>query len=97
MNANIEATPDNIGILDRLRVGVSFCGHTHGGKIRLPVIGPVLVPSWRGRFLASGWFSFGTSLMYITPGFGYFPGVLGNTGEVFRLSLMGTDMPSNTE
>ena len=90
-------TPDNIALLDSLGVGVGFCGHTHGGKIRLPLIGPVLVPVWRGRFLASGWFSFGTCLMYITPGFGYFPGVFGNTGEVFRVSLTGSAMPSILE
>jgi len=80
-------TPDNIAIFHNLGVNLGFAGHTHGGKISLPIVGSILVPSKYGRFLDARWFALGDSLMYVTPGLGYFPGCMGNTGELFRLTL----------
>jgi predicted MPP superfamily phosphohydrolase len=36
------------------RVSLTLCGHTHGGQVRVPGIGPLLVPSRYGRRYAYG-------------------------------------------
>jgi uncharacterized protein len=78
-------TPDNLTHFERLEVPVSVAGHTHGGKVRLPLIGELLVPSKFGRLLDWGWFVKGSSHLFVTKGIGYFPGALGSQGEVVRL------------
>jgi uncharacterized protein len=35
--------------------GLAVCGHTHGGQIRLPGVGALLVPSSYGQRFAQGW------------------------------------------
>ncbi|PTA67080.1 metallophosphoesterase [Deinococcus arcticus] len=37
------------------RVGLTLCGHTHGGQVRLPFAGAVMVPSRYGQRFAMGW------------------------------------------
>ena len=32
-----------------------LCGHTHGGQVRLPLIGAPIVPSKYGQRYAMGW------------------------------------------
>ncbi|NLS96438.1 MAG: hypothetical protein GXX96_30240 [Planctomycetaceae bacterium] len=80
-------TPDNLTHFARLHVSLSVAGHTHGGKIRLPWIGPLLVPSKFGRLLDYGWFRTCESRMFVTKGIGYFPGLFGSRGEVLKLRL----------
>jgi len=80
-------TPDNIVYFERLGIDVGFAGHTHGGRLSLPFVGPLLVPTKLGRFLDHGWFRLGNSLMYITSGIEYFPGRFGNVGEIYRVTL----------
>ncbi|BDP42395.1 putative metallophosphoesterase [Deinococcus aetherius] len=36
------------------RVGLSLCGHTHGGQVCLPLVGPLVTSSRFGRRFASG-------------------------------------------
>jgi predicted MPP superfamily phosphohydrolase len=67
---------------------LSFAGHTHGGKIRLPLVGTMLVPSRFGRFLDYGWFQKADCRMFITKGIGYFPGLFGRQGEVLKIRLI---------
>lgn len=38
-----------------MRVDAMFCGHTHGGQVRLPLLGAPLVPSRYGQKYAHGW------------------------------------------
>jgi predicted MPP superfamily phosphohydrolase len=45
-----------------------LCGHTHGGQIRFPVIGPVISPSWYGSRYASGVFERQCTLMHVSRG-----------------------------
>jgi hypothetical protein len=45
-----------------------LAGHTHGGQIRFPVIGPVVTPSWYGTKFASGVFYQEPTLMHVTRG-----------------------------
>ena len=80
-------TPDNLLLLRKMGIPLGIAGHTHGGRFTLPFLGSFLVPSKLGRFLDRGWFRLGTSVMYVTSGFGYFPGLLGHCGEVLRLTL----------
>ena len=57
--------PDTVIALDRNKTldpfSLVLCGHTHGGQIRLPLIGAVLVPSFYGRRLDCGLFGKGSS------------------------------------
>ncbi len=80
-------TPDNIIQLSRLGVDIVVAGHTHGGWFRLPLLGPILVPSGLGRFLNTGWFKRGRTLMYITSGLPYFADQKGKPGEILKLTI----------
>ncbi len=50
-------------------VGLTLSGHTHGGQIVIPGIGPVLTSSAYGRRFASGWVS-GPARGYVSRGLG---------------------------
>ncbi|MSP11498.1 MAG: metallophosphoesterase [Chloroflexi bacterium] len=36
------------------RIDLALCGHTHGGQVRLPIIGPPFLPSCMGQKFAGG-------------------------------------------
>ena len=80
-------TPDNFALLARLQVPLVLAGHTHGGKLVLPWIGSILVPSRYGRLLDKGWFAYRDAAMYVTPGVGYFPGLAGRRGIITELEI----------
>ncbi len=50
-------------------VGLMLSGHTHGGQIRLPLIGPLWLPLL-GRKYIDGWFKFGDLQLYVNRGLG---------------------------
>ena len=81
-------TPDNIILCSRLGADIVVAGHTHGGWVRLPVLGPLFVPSRLGRFLNRGWFRRGRTLMYVTSGLPYFAEQKRKPGEVLSLTIM---------
>ena len=83
----LSHTPDNIKVFSRLNVPLAIAGHTHGGKFRLPWIGSFPVGSKYGRFLDEGWFEFNGTRLYVTPGFGHFPGHFGKQGIVLELTI----------
>jgi hypothetical protein len=61
-------TPD---LLDDPAVGeadLMLCGHTHGGQIQLPLIGPPWAPVWRDRRRASGLLQADGLLAYVSRG-----------------------------
>jgi uncharacterized protein len=64
----LSHTPDNFywGIANR--INLMLCGHVHGGAIRLPVIGPIFVPSIYGRRFDSGVFFKEGSAMVVSRG-----------------------------
>ncbi|HID52490.1 MAG TPA: metallophosphoesterase [Anaerolineae bacterium] len=47
-----------------------LCGHTHGGQVRLPVIGPILTSSQLGRQFAMGLYKYGRTHLYVSRGVG---------------------------
>jgi predicted MPP superfamily phosphohydrolase len=47
-----------------------LAGHTHGGQVRLPVVGALVTNSTMPRRLASGLIRMGSALMFLSPGLG---------------------------
>jgi predicted MPP superfamily phosphohydrolase len=48
---------------------LALAGHSHGGQIRLPFVGPLWVPPETGEYVA-GWFEKRSSRMYVSRGIG---------------------------
>jgi hypothetical protein len=46
-----------------------LAGHTHGGQIRAPLVGPLVLPEL-GRKYVEGWFRFGSLQLYVNRGLG---------------------------
>ena len=47
-----------------------LCGHTHGGQVRLPLIGPILTSSQLGRKYVMGLYKNGRTHLYVSRGIG---------------------------
>jgi len=58
-------------------VSLMLCGHTHGGQVRLPLIGPMILPRMGHKYV-EGWFRFGRLQMHVNRG-------IGTVGVPFRL------------
>ncbi len=73
--------PDYVDDLLRIPAGQALslvlAGHTHGGQIRLPWIGPLALPEF-GRKYVEGWFRFGDLQLYVNRG-------IGTVGIPFRI------------
>ncbi len=65
--------PDMIDRLGERRIDLLVCGHTHGGQIRFPFFGPVVVPSQHEGRYAAGFRRVGGVLMYVSRGIGAIP------------------------
>jgi len=50
-------------------VGLTLCGHTHGGQVCLPLIGPIVTGSKYGRRFVQGWVR-GPARGYVSRGLG---------------------------
>jgi predicted MPP superfamily phosphohydrolase len=64
----LSHTPDNLSWAVRNGVDLMLSGHVHGGQIRLPLFGSVLVPSRYGRRYDSGTFAVGETLLHVSRG-----------------------------
>jgi predicted MPP superfamily phosphohydrolase len=65
--------PDVIDLLGGRVVDLLVCGHTHGGQIRFPFFGAIVVPSAHEDEFASGFHRVGNVLMYVSRGLGSIP------------------------
>lgn len=63
-------TPDLFPHLARRGIDLVLSGHNHGGQFRLPVLGPILMPSRFSRRYDEGFFRSGDSLLYVNRGIG---------------------------
>jgi len=85
----LSHTPDNFywGIANR--IGLMLCGHVHGGGIRVPLIGPIFVPSVYGRRFDSGVFERDGTVMVVNRGLsGREPIRFRCNPEVLRVTLV---------
>ena len=64
----IAHSPDQLAWGVKTGCGLLLCGHTHGGQIRFPGIGPIVAPSWHGTRYASGVFERNGTLMHVSRG-----------------------------
>ncbi|MCP4426936.1 MAG: hypothetical protein GY803_20800 [Chloroflexi bacterium] len=51
-------------------IDLYVCGHTHGGQVRLPIIGPILTSSQLGRKYVMGLYRNGRTHLYVSRGIG---------------------------
>ncbi len=66
----LSHTPDNIYRLVRASADVVFSGHCHAGQIRIPVLGPIIVPSIYGRRFDHGHFLVNGTHLFVGSGIG---------------------------
>jgi predicted MPP superfamily phosphohydrolase len=64
----ITHSPDQIRWARRFGFDLILAGHNHGGQIRFPLIGAVIVPSRYGVKYASGTFEVNPSIMHVSRG-----------------------------
>ena len=64
----LSHVPDNIMWARKQKIDLMLAGHTHGGQIRLPLLGPVYAPSLYGCRFASGVFWLDSTLLYVSRG-----------------------------
>jgi hypothetical protein len=81
-------TPDRLKWARAHGFDLMFAGHTHGGQVRFPLIGPVVCPSWHGTRYASGFFCQRPTLLHVSRGAaGMFPYRLNCRPEITKLVL----------
>ena len=79
-------SPDFADIAARSHVALQLAGHSHGGHIRLPWLGPLLLPRHGVRH-DRGLHRLGEMWLYVSHGLGGWPLRLGCRAEVTLLTL----------
>ncbi|MCA9944643.1 MAG: metallophosphoesterase, partial [Anaerolineales bacterium] len=51
-------------------IDLYVCGHTHGGQVRLPILGPIFTSSQLGRQFVMGLYKYGRTTLYVSRGIG---------------------------
>lgn len=64
----VSHTPDHFHWAVRQGYDLVLSGHTHGGQVRFPVIGPVFAPSLHGTRYTSGTFARGSTVLHVSRG-----------------------------
>ncbi|MBW7995270.1 MAG: hypothetical protein FVQ81_01615 [Candidatus Glassbacteria bacterium] len=86
--------PIRLGPLARFAPELIMCGHTHGGQIRLPLLGAILTHSDAGRRSCSGLVELDGCRVHISPGVGagrLFPLRFFSKAEVTEIVLKASD------
>lgn len=82
----LSHSPDQLYRAAAWGFDLMFSGHTHAGQVRLPIIGPMLMPSQYSRRFESGFYEAGKTLLYVSRGMGAeVPLRLGCMPELTRL------------
>ena len=68
LRIGVSHSPDQIGWARQNQLDLMLAGHTHGGQIRIPLIGPLVAPSHYGSQFASGVFYLEPTLMHVSRG-----------------------------
>ncbi|NLS79233.1 MAG: metallophosphoesterase [Chloroflexi bacterium] len=63
-------SPDIISEVSGMKVDLALSGHTHGGQVRLPILGPLYINTTLGRRYNQGLFRFADSWLYVNRGVG---------------------------
>ena len=91
----LQHNPDYVEKIKDDRVGLVLSGHTHGGQIVLPFIGPPVLPSRCGQKYASGLCQGPVTQVFVTRGVGTtFPVRFGCPAEIALLTLLGPQVPA---
>ena len=86
----LSHSPDQLDWARAHDFDLLLAGHTHGGQIRFPLIGPILSPSRQGVKYASGVFHAPPTVMHVTRGIsGKLPIRLNCPPEMAKLVLHG--------
>lgn len=64
----LSHAPDQLPWAKRNQIDLMLAGHTHGGQIQLPILGPILSPSRFGVRYCSGSFYEAPTLMHVSRG-----------------------------
>ncbi|HEX3147812.1 MAG TPA: metallophosphoesterase [Gemmataceae bacterium] len=70
--------PDSFDKLTDPRIVLQMSGHTHGGQIRVPFAGAIILPTW-GKKYEAGLYERGTQRLYVNRG-------IGTVGQHYRLN-----------
>jgi predicted MPP superfamily phosphohydrolase len=68
LRIGVSHSPDQIHWARKLDLQLLFCGHNHGGQVQLPIIGPLVAPSYFGSRFAGGWFDESPTWMRVSRG-----------------------------
>lgn len=66
----LSHSPDQFPNARKWGMDFVLAGHNHGGQVRLPLIGPIFMPSKYSRRFDRGFFRSGPTLMYVSEGIG---------------------------
>ncbi|HYQ00486.1 MAG TPA: metallophosphoesterase [Polyangiaceae bacterium] len=70
LNIVLSHTPDNVYHLATQGASLVFAGHTHGGQMRVPGLGSLVVPSRYGRIFDQGHFRVNGTDLFVSAGIG---------------------------
>ncbi len=86
----LSHSPDTFPRAARRGIDLVLAGHNHGGQYRLPIVGPVLMPSVYSRRYDRGFFRRGRSTLFVQQGLGAEHPLRfgGCTPEIVRLTLV---------
>lgn len=73
LNLCLFHVPKKLEVISSADFDIAFGGHTHGGQIRIPGIGPLITDSELGRHEASGVIRRGNTTFHISRGLGADP------------------------
>jgi predicted MPP superfamily phosphohydrolase len=87
----LSHSPDQFPKAASSGIELVLAGHNHGGQIRIPGFGPILMPSRYSRHFDRGFFQSGSSMLYVSQGVaGKHPIRYGCTPEITRFTLRAT-------